>query len=260
MVRHAARISAFSRPGAGPERRSIPVHISIITLFPDLVQPYLETTVLGRGVKAGRLQVDVVALRAFGQGRHQIVDDRPFGGGPGMVLLAEPVIQSVEATRARHGPDVRTILLSPKGRRLTQARVEELATQPDGLILLCGRYEGIDERAIEILQPEQISIGDYVLSGGEAAAVVVLDAVARLIPGVLGDERSPQQDSFSGDERILDHPHYTRPLEVRGRGVPPVLRSGNHAEIAKWRWDQALERTRRSRPDLLAPTPEEETR
>ncbi|MDJ0976105.1 MAG: tRNA (guanosine(37)-N1)-methyltransferase TrmD [Planctomycetota bacterium] len=232
------------------------MHVSIITLFPELFEPYLTATVLGRAVQAGRLRVDLVPLRAYGEGRHQIIDDRPFGGGPGMVLMAEPVIRCVEATRAEHGPGVRTLLLTPQGRRFDQPFAEALATHEDGFILLCGRYEGIDERAIEILQPEELSVGDYVLSGGEAGAMVVLDATARLVPGVLGDERSPKEDSFSGADRILDHPHYTRPLDVRGLGVPEVLRSGNHAEIARWRRARALERTRARRPDLLTDAPE----
>lgn len=227
------------------------MHVSIITLFPELFEPYLTATVLGRAVQAGLLQVDLVSLREYGEGRHRTVDDRPFGGGPGMVLMAEPVIRCVEETRGRHAPGVRTLLLSPQGRRFDQPFAEELATHGAGFILLCGRYEGIDERAIEMLQPEELSIGDYVLSGGETGAMVVLDAAARLVPGVLGDERSPKEDSFSGADRILDHPHYTRPLDVRGLGVPEVLRSGNHAEIARWRREQALARTRDRRPDLL---------
>lgn len=229
---------------------------SIVTLFPELFAPWLAATVVGRAIQAGRIEVDLVSLREHGEGRHRTVDDRPFGGGPGMVLLAEPVIRCVEATRARHGPGVRTFLLTPEGRRFDQPLAEELAAHDDGFILLCGRYEGIDQRAIDILAPEELSVGDFVLSGGEAAAFVVLDAAARLVPGVLGDDRSPKEDSFSGADRILDHPHYTRPLDVRGLRVPDVLRSGNHAEISKWRRAQALARTRAKRPDLLdvAPT------
>lgn len=251
MVPDLARISAFSRPLLGGGRRSTPVHVSIITLFPELFGPYLEATVLGRAVQAGRIMVETVALREFGAGRHQIVDDRPFGGGPGMVLKADPVLRAVEETRERHGGTARTFLLTPEGRRFDQPMAEELAAHEGGIILLCGRYEGIDQRAIDLLEPELLSVGDFVLSGGEPAALVVLDAVARLVPGVLGDDRSSKEDSFSGADRILDHPHYTRPLEVRGLGVPEVLRSGNHAEIARWRRAQALERTASRRPDLL---------
>ena len=232
------------------------MHVSIVTLFPDLFTPWLSATVMGRAVEAGRIQVDLVDLREYGQGRHRTVDDRPFGGGPGMVLMAEPVIRCVEDTRAAHGPGARTILLTPQGRPFEQLEAEALAAHEDGFILICGRYEGIDERAVEILEPEELSIGDFVLSGGESAALVVLDAAARLVPGVLGDDRSPKEDSFSGDDRILDHPHYTRPLDVRGLGVPEVLRSGDHGAIAKWRRARAEERTRARRPDLF---PSEET-
>ncbi len=253
---------AVSDPGCGPddvrlepqwpkEPGTSPVHVTIITLFPALIQPFLEATVLGRAVGAGLVRVDLLPLREFGRGRHKVIDDRPFGGGPGMVLQAGPVMAAGETAGERHGAAVRTLLLSPDGRRFEQPLAESLATATDGFILLCGRYEGIDERAIEVLQPEIVSIGDYVLSGGEAAALVVLDAAARLVPGVLGDLRSPQEDSFSGPKRILDHPHYTRPLEVRGLEVPEVLRSGDHAAIAAWRSDQALHRTRERRPDLL---------
>lgn len=230
------------------------MHVSIVTLFPELFEPFLSATVLGRAVKGGLVQVDCVAMRAFGEGRHKIVDDRPFGGGPGMVLMAEPVVQAVEAARAAHGPAVRTFLLSPQGRRFDQTLARELAAAPDGFVLICGRYEGIDERAIDVLQPEEISLGDYVLSGGEAAAIAVLDATARLVPGVLGDARSPEEDSFSLPDGLLDHPHYTRPAAWRGRDVPPELLTGNHAAIAAWRREQAIARTRARRPDLLDDT------
>lgn len=230
------------------------VHSTVVTLFPDLFRPLLEQSVFGRAVRRGLLRVDFVDLRTFGEGRHRVVDDRPFGGGPGMVLMAEPVIRAVEAARARHPRGCRTVYLSPQGRTLTQAMVRDLATAP-GLVLLCGRYEGVDERALEVLRPEEVSIGDYVLSGGELAAMVVLDAVARLRPGVLGDERSPAEDSFGEGEGLLDHPHYTRPLDVRGIGVPEVLRGGNHGAIAAWRRAQALARTRARRPDLLRGRP-----
>lgn len=232
------------------------MHASVVTLFPELFGPWLESTVVGRAQQAGTIRVETVALRAWGEGKHKIVDDRPFGGGPGMVLLAEPVLRCVEATRAAHGPAVRTILLSPQGRTFTQAEAQSLADAEDGFILICGRYEGIDERAIEILQPEELSLGDFVLSGGEAAALAVLDAAARLVPGVLGHPESSAEDSFSGPDRLLDHPHYTRPAEVRGLAVPEVLRSGDHAAVARWRHAQALARTAARRPDLLPPDSE----
>jgi tRNA (guanine37-N1)-methyltransferase len=227
------------------------VHATVVTLFPELFAGLLEQSVFGRAVRRGLVRVDFVDLRAFGEGRHRVVDDRPFGGGPGMVLMAEPVIRAVEAARARHPAGARLLYLSPQGRRLEQAQVRDLAASVH-LILLCGRYEGIDERAIDVLRPEELSIGDYVLSGGEVPAMVVLDAVARLRPGVLGDARSPEEDSFGASSGLLDHPHYTRPLEVRGHPVPAILRSGHHAAIAAWRHEQALARTAARRPDLLA--------
>ncbi len=226
------------------------MHATVVTLFPELVQPLLEQSVFGRAVRKGLLRVDFVNLRDFGEGRHRIVDDRPFGGGPGMVLKAEPVIRAVEEARRRHPTGARTIYLTPQGVPLDQALVRDLEQAP-GLVLLCGRYEGVDERAIDVLKPEEISIGDYVLSGGELAAMVLLDAIARLRPGVLGDEQSPKEDSFGAGDGLLDHPHYTRPLEVRGLGIPEVLRGGDHGAVARWREAEALARTRSRRPDLL---------
>jgi len=233
------------------------MHASIVTLFPELFEPFLRQTVLGRAVEAGRIRVDLVEMRAFGEGNHRMVDDRPFGGGPGMVLRAEPVVRSVEAAQAGHGPGVRTLVMSPQGRRFDQAFAQELADAEDGFILVCGRYEGIDERALDLLQPEEVSLGDFVLSGGEAAAIAMLDAAARLVPGVLGHEDSSKEDSFSGPDGLLDHPHYTRPASWRGRDVPEILLSGDHAAIAAWRLAQARARTAARRPDLL-PDPTQE--
>jgi tRNA (guanine37-N1)-methyltransferase len=227
------------------------VHASVVTLFPPLLEAFLATSVMGRAVRSERVRVDLVDLRQFGEGTHRVVDDRPFGGGPGMVLMAEPVLLATEAAQAGHGEGVRTLLLSPQGRPFHQPLAEELAVAPAGFVLICGRYEGIDERAREILEPEEVSLGDFVLSGGEVAAMAVLDATARLVPGVLGHERSPLEDSFGGEEGLLDHPHYTRPAVVRGLEVPEILRSGDHAAIAAWRREQALARTRERRPDLL---------
>lgn len=227
------------------------MHASVVTLFPELFEPFLRQTVVGRAAETGRIRIDLVDMRAHGEGKHRVVDDRPFGGGPGMVLLAEPVVQAVEAARGAHGAGVRTIFLSPQGRRFDQALAEELAGAEDGFVLLCGRYEGIDERALEVLEPEEVSLGDFVLSGGETAALAMLDAIARLVPGVLGHEDSAKEDSFSGPEGLLDHPHYTRPATWRGRAVPEVLLSGNHAAIAAWRAAQARARTQERRPDLL---------
>ncbi len=230
----------------------LPVHVSVITLFPELFEPYLRATVLGRAVARGLVRVDLVALRSFGIGKHVQVDDRPFGGGPGMVLMAEPVIRAVEATQSNHRPGVRTIFLSPEGRLFDQATAESLAASPEGFILLCGRYEGIDQRALDVIQPDVISLGDYVLSGGEVAAMAVIDATARLVDGVLGHERSAKEDSFSGHGRVLDHPHYTQPADFGGRAVPDVLLSGHHGAIATWRRMQALRRTAALRPDLMS--------
>lgn len=235
------------------------MHASIVTLFPELFEPFLSATVFGRAVQKGLLSIDITPLRDYGEGRHRVVDDRPFGGGPGMVLQAEPVVKAVEAARAGHGPAVRTIYLSPQGRRFDQALAEELAAAPDGFVLLCGRYEGIDERALEVLQPEEVSLGDFVLSGGEAAALALLDATARLVPDVLGHDRSASEDSFSNPDGVLDHPHYTRPAAWRGLAVPEVLLGGNHAAIAAWRKAVAMERTRARRPDLLPPDAREES-
>ncbi|HEU4355443.1 MAG TPA: tRNA (guanosine(37)-N1)-methyltransferase TrmD, partial [Actinomycetota bacterium] len=178
--------------------------------------------------------------------RHRQVDDESYGGGPGMVMKAEPVFAAVEALGEG---DRRVLLLSPAGRRLDQALVRELAAEP-WLVVICGRYEGVDERVVEGLPAEEVSIGDYVLSGGEVPALVLLEAVTRLVPGVIGREESHERDSF-GPEGLLDHPHYTRPAEFRGMAVPEVLLSGNHAEIERWRRAAALEKTRRNRPDLL---------
>ena len=227
------------------------MHASVVTLFPELFEPFLRQTVVGRAAETGRIQIDLVALRDHGEGKHRVVDDRPFGGGPGMVLLAEPVVGAVEAARKAHGPAVRTIFLSPQGRRFDQALAQELAAAEDGFVLLCGRYEGIDERALEVLQPEEVSLGDFVLSGGETAALAMLDAVARLVPGVLGHEDSAKEDSFSGPEGLLDHAHYTRPATWRGMDVPEILLSGNHAAIRAWRQEQMRARTAARRPDLL---------
>ena len=218
----------------------------MFTIFPAIVEGPLRESLLGRAIEAGTVDVHVHDLRDFTTDRHRQADDEAYGGGPGMVLKPEPVFAAVESL----GPDPgRVLLLSPAGRRLNQAMVRELAREPR-LVLLCGRYEGVDERVVEGLPAEEISIGDYVLSGGEVPALVVLEAVTRLVPGVIGREKSHERDSF-GPNGLLDHPHYTRPAEFRGMQVPEVLLSGNHAEIERWRREAALEKTRRNRPDLL---------
>ncbi len=192
------------------------------------------------------MDVRVHDLRDSTTDKHRQVDDESYGGGPGMVLKPEPVFAAVESLGAG---ERRTLLLSPAGRRLDQDLARELAAEP-WLVLICGRYEGVDERVVEGLPAEEVSIGDYVVAGGEVPALVVLEAVTRLVPGVIGREESHEQDSF-GDEGMLDHPHYTRPAEFRGMRVPETLLSGNHAEIERWRREAALEKTRRNRPDLL---------
>jgi tRNA (guanine37-N1)-methyltransferase len=222
------------------------VRIDIVTIFPGIFESPLRESLLGRAIEAGLLDVRVHDLRDSTTDKHRQVDDESYGGGPGMVLKPEPVFAAVESLGAG---DRRTLLLSPAGRRLDQDLARELAAEP-WLVLICGRYEGVDERVVEGVPAEEVSIGDFVVAGGEVPALVVLEAVTRLVPGVIGREESHEQDSF-GDEGVLDHPHYTRPAEFRGMRVPETLLSGNHAEIERWRREAALEKTRRNRPDLL---------
>jgi len=228
------------------------MRIDVLTLFPDMFPGYLGQSLLKRAIDAGLVDIQLHDIRDWAGGKHQQVDDRPFGGGPGMVLRPEPVVECVEAVGSATEPPGHLIYLTPQGRKLNQTIAEELAAKPR-LLLLCGRYEGIDQRAIDILRPDELSIGDYILGGGEVAAMVVIDAVVRLVPGVLGDEESNRQDSFSGDPPLLEFPQYTRPREFRGLDVPEVLLTGNHPEIARWRDEQKLTRTRDRRADLLQP-------
>jgi tRNA (guanine37-N1)-methyltransferase len=209
------------------------LRIDVLTLFPALFDGFLSQSILSRAVERGLVTIERWDIRDWAGGKHKQVDDRPFGGGPGMVLMPAPVVAAGEAVAAAAEPEGHLILLSPQGTRLTQQRVVELAQKPR-LILLCGRYEGFDERIIEILQPELLSVGDFILSGGEVAAMIVIDAVARLIPGVLGDEQSAIDESF-GPDGGLEYPQYTRPRVFRGLAVPEVLVSGDHAAIARWR-------------------------
>jgi tRNA (guanine37-N1)-methyltransferase len=222
------------------------MRIDVLTLFPGILESPLRESLLGRAQERGLIEVHVHDIRDHTEDRHRTADDEPFGGGPGMVMKAEPVFLAVEALPP--GPR-RTILLSPAGRRFDQAMARELAVEPR-LVLICGRYEGVDERVVDGLPAEEVSIGDFVLSGGEVAALALIEAVTRLVPGVVGKEESLLAESFEG--RLLDHPHYTRPREFRGMAVPDVLSSGDHARIAEWRRRAALEKTRRNRPDLLA--------
>jgi len=223
--------------------------IDVVTIFPRMVDAGLAEGVVGRARTAGLLDIVVHNLRDFTTDKHHVVDDVPFGGGPGMVMKPEPFFAALGSIRARRGTPDAVILMSPAGERFTQQGAQRLA-RVGHLVLLCGRYEGIDERVREALATDEISIGDYVLSGGEVPALVVIDAVARLKPGVVGDDQSVEADSFT--RGLLDYPHYTRPAEYDGRPVPEVLLSGHHAEIRRWRRETALQRTKERRPDLLA--------
>jgi tRNA (guanine37-N1)-methyltransferase len=221
------------------------MRVDILTIFPGIFESPLRESLLGKAIENGLLDVRVHDLRDHAEDRRQ-VDDTSFGGGPGMVMKPEPIFTAV---RSLGGGEQRCILLSPAGRRLDQAFARELAAE-QWLVLVCGRYEGVDERVAEALPAEEISIGDYVLAGGELPALVLLEAVSRLVPGVVGREASLLAESFEGG--LLDHPHYTRPRVFEGHGVPEVLLSGDHDAIERWRRDAALEKTRRNRPDLLA--------
>ena len=220
----------------------------IVTVFPELVQQMTRAGVVGRGREAGLLDVAVHDLRDFTTDRHRTVDDAPYGGGPGMVLKVEPFLRAVEHVRERRGRPGAVILLSPQGETFTHEAAIRL-TRLDHVVLLCGRYQGVDERVCEQVATEEISIGDYVLSGGELAAAVVIDAVSRQVPGVVGNAESVATDSFV--RRMLDCPTYTRPARLNGHGVPEVLVSGDHGEIQRWRKREAVKRTFRRRPDLL---------
>lgn len=224
------------------------MRIDVLTLFPAMFSAYLGESILQRAQAAGLIAVNVHNIRDYATGRHRVTDEPPFGGGGGMVLKPEPIFAAVEAVAGATTPGPRRILLSPQGRPLTQALAAALADEP-WLLLLCGRYEGVDERVREHLVDDELSIGDYVLTGGELAALVVIDAVARHVPGVLGDEHAAARDSFAIG--LLEGPHYTRPVAFRGHEVPAVLRSGHAGHIARWRREQALRRTWQRRPDLL---------
>lgn len=222
------------------------MRIDVLTIFPGIFESPLRESLLGKAIEKGVLDVRVHDIRDHTTDKHRQVDDESYGGGPGMVMKPEPIFAAVEALEQ---DPKRVLLLSPAGRRLDQSLVRELAAEP-WLVLVAGRYEGVDERVVEGLGAEEISIGDYVLSGGEVPALVVLEAVTRLVPGVIGREGSHERDSF-GQDGLLDHPHYTRPPEFRGMAVPEVLLSGDHAAIERWRREAAREKTRRNRPDLL---------
>jgi tRNA (guanine37-N1)-methyltransferase len=222
------------------------MRIDIVTLFPDMLRGFLEQSMMRRAVQRGAVEFGYTNPRDFATDIHRTTDDRPYGGGPGMVMKPEPLVAALEAIR---GPDSRVIFLSPQGRPFRQTDAERLALLPH-LIFLCGHYEGVDERVVDTCVDEEISIGDYILTNGALAAAVVIDATVRLLPGVLGGEGAAAAESFSSG--LLDHPHYTRPEDFRGQRVPDILLSGDHAAIADWRQQQALARTRERRPDLLS--------
>ena len=226
------------------------MRFDVLTLFPEIFRSYLGQSLLKKAIDRGLVEVMTHDFRDWSRDQHHKVDDRPYGGGPGMVLRVEPVVESVEEVAAQAATLGRVVLLSPQGRTLNQRVVEELAVEPR-LLLLCGRYEGFDQRVIDILQPDEVSIGDYVLNGGEVAAMAVIDAVIRLVPGVLADADSNVDDSFSSGNRLLECAHYTRPREYRGHCVPDVLVSGDHREVERLRREQGYLKTRSRRADLL---------
>ena len=225
------------------------MRVDVLTIFPEFFSGPLDASLIGKARQTGTLDVRVHDLRAWTHDRHRTVDDMPFGGGAGMVMKPEPFFEAVEALFGSVEARPRTVLLTPRGRPLDQALARELSAEP-GLLLICGRYEGIDERVHDAIATDEVSIGDYVLSGGEVAACVVIEAVSRLLPGVMGNDASAHDESFS--EGLLEYPQYTRPAEYRGMAVPEVLLSGHHGNVAAWRREQALARTRELRPDLIA--------
>jgi tRNA (guanine37-N1)-methyltransferase len=226
----------------------------IITIFPEFFREAFDYGIVRRARAAGLIDIKAHDLRAWATDKHHTVDDRPFGGGEGMVLKPEPIFAAVRAltgaaNRSEYSPQTRVVLLSPQGNVFTQALATDLSKNVSHLVLICGRYEGVDERVSDVLITDEVSIGDYILSGGEPAAVVVTDAIARLLPGALGNENSATNESFA--EGLLDYPQYTRPTEFEGSNVPEVLLTGNHGEIARWRREAARKKTQRNRPDLF---------
>ena len=224
--------------------------VEVLTLFPRMIAAPLEESILGKARDKGLLRVQVTDIREHAEGKHRVTDDVPYGGGAGMVMKPEPLVSAIEAAKARE-PAAHVVLMSPQGRRFDQRKAQELS-QREKLILVCGRYEGVDERVLPFVD-EEISLGDFVMTGGEFAALAIIDAMARLVPGVLGNAESPLSESFAG-EGLLEGPQYTRPPDFRGHRVPEILLSGDHAKIAAWRREQALHRTRDRRPDLLKST------
>jgi len=226
------------------------MRFDLLTLFPDMFDGYLQQSLLKLAIDRGLIDVKLWDFRGWTTDKHRSVDDRPYGGGPGMLICCQPVFDCVDAVQADAKTQGRLVMLSPQGQRLDQSLIQQLSELPR-LVLLCGRYEGFDERIRLGLQPMEVSVGDFVTNGGEVPAMLLIDAVMRLVPGVLGDETSHRYDSFA-QSGLLEHPQYTRPAEFRGMKVPEVLLSGNHQDIARWREEQSLQRTREVRQDLLA--------
>jgi tRNA (guanine37-N1)-methyltransferase len=224
------------------------MRFDILTLFPSMFSSPFEASILGKAIEKGLIEIRIVNIRDFTSDKHHVVDDTPYGGGQGMVMKVEPIARAIERVKAE-SPSAWTVYLTPQGRSLNQERARALSSKAH-LILLCGRYEGVDERVREMFVDEEVSIGDYVLTGGELAAMVMVDTLSRLLPGVLGCDQSAEEDSFS--DSLLEYPQYTRPVDFRGHGVPDVLLSGNHEAILRWRRKEALRRTAKRRPDLLA--------
>ncbi|MCH7727356.1 MAG: tRNA (guanosine(37)-N1)-methyltransferase TrmD [Planctomycetes bacterium] len=229
------------------------MRFDVLTLFPEIFASYLSQSLLYKAIEQKLIEVELHDLRRWAKDKHRSVDDRPFGGGPGMVLKVDVVVEAVEEVQQHSSESGTLVMLTPQGQRLDQTCIENLATS-NRITLLCGRYEGFDQRVVDILQPTEISIGDYVLNGGEVAAMVVIDAVSRMIPGVLGDEQSNIDDSFSSGNRLLEFAQFTRPREYRGHKVPDVLLSGDHQAIARWRREQSYEKTKQRRSDLINKT------
>ena len=227
------------------------MRFDVLTLFPEMFSGYKSQSILNKAIDRELVEVHVHNMRDWTTDRHNKVDDRPFGGGPGMILMVEPVVNCVRDVQAMSDRPGQVILTTPQGERLRQPVCEELASTHQRFIVLCGRYEGFDQRVVDILKPMEISIGDYVLNGGEVASMVLIDSLVRLVPGVLGDELSSWDDSFSRGNRILEYPQYTRPRSFEGHDVPDVLVSGDHGAIEAWRKNQSLERTKQRRSDLL---------
>ncbi|MCK4660460.1 MAG: tRNA (guanosine(37)-N1)-methyltransferase TrmD [Phycisphaerae bacterium] len=224
------------------------MRIKVLTLFPEVFAPFVGSSIIGRAVDSGLVTFEFIQLRDSTEDKHRSVDDKPFGGGAGMVLMCGPMFRAVEQIESQSSAELVKVLLTPQGERLGQSSVRELAAV-DELLLICGHYEGFDERIRQGLGVREVSVGDFILSGGESAAIVLIDAVVRLLPGALGDEASAGDESFEGG--LLEYPQYTRPRSFRGMEVPEVLLSGNHAKIAEWRMEQAIERTRQRRPELM---------